>query len=50
MPVTDSLSEQQYVVFDLNDESYAVGIDRVQEIDRLETVTRVPAAPPTSKE
>jgi purine-binding chemotaxis protein CheW len=37
--------EEQIVVFELAGESYGVEIARVQEIDRMETITAVPQAP-----
>jgi purine-binding chemotaxis protein CheW len=39
------LNEQQFVVLDLNGELYAVEIERVQEIYRMEAITAVPHAP-----
>ncbi len=40
------LSEQQFVVFELDGESYGVDIGRVQEIDRMQKITTVPEVPP----
>jgi purine-binding chemotaxis protein CheW len=37
--------EQQLVVFDVGDESFGVDIDSVQEIIRMQVITRVPGAP-----
>ena len=42
----DQMSEEQLVVFELAGESYGVEISRVQEIDRMQTITVVPQAPP----
>jgi purine-binding chemotaxis protein CheW len=42
----DQMSEEQLVVFELAGESYGVEIGRVQEIDRMQTITVVPQAPP----
>lgn len=41
----DQMSEEQLVVFELAGESYGVEISRVQEIDRMQTITVVPQAP-----
>ena len=38
--------EEQLVVFDLANEVYGVDISRVQEIIRMQAITRVPGAPP----
>ncbi len=38
-------TEQQLVVFDLNDEAYGVDIGSVREIIRLQEITRVPRTP-----
>ncbi len=38
-------TEQQLVVFDLNDEAYGVDIGSVREIIRLQEITRVPCTP-----
>ncbi len=43
---TDTLTETQLVVFDLAAELYGVDIGDVREIIRMQTVTRVPGAPP----
>ncbi len=43
---TDTASEMQLVVFDLASEYYGVDIGDVREIIRMQTVTRVPGAPP----
>lgn len=40
--------EQQLVVFTLNDEEYGVDVGAVREIIRLQEVTQVPRAPPSS--
>ncbi len=45
MAVDHGSSEGQYVVFELNGESYGIEIERVQEIDRVAAVTRMPEAP-----
>ena len=37
--------ETQFVVFELAGESYGVDIGRVQEIDRMTTITVIPEAP-----
>jgi purine-binding chemotaxis protein CheW len=37
--------ERQLVVFDVGDESFGVEIDSVQEIIRMQLITRVPGAP-----
>jgi purine-binding chemotaxis protein CheW len=37
--------ERQLVVFDLNEEAYGVDISAVQEIIRMQEITRVPRAP-----
>jgi len=46
MATKAQLSEQQFVVFELNGESYGVDIGRVQEIDRMQKITTVPEVPP----
>ena len=38
--------EEQLVVFDVGKEVYGVDISRVQEIIRMQAITRVPGAPP----
>ncbi len=43
---TDTATEMQLVVFDLASEFYGVDIGDVREIIRMQTVTRVPGAPP----
>ncbi len=43
---TDTATEMQLVVFDLASEFYGVDIGAVREIIRMQTVTRVPGAPP----
>ncbi len=43
---TDTATEMQLVVFDLASEYYGVDIGDVREIIRMQTVTRVPGAPP----
>ncbi|MEE8413126.1 MAG: chemotaxis protein CheW [Dehalococcoidales bacterium] len=43
---TDTANEMQLVVFDLASEYYGVDIGDVREIIRMQTVTRVPGAPP----
>ncbi len=43
---TDTATEIQLVVFDLASEFYGVDIGDVREIIRMQTVTRVPGAPP----
>ncbi len=43
---TDTSTEMQLVVFDLASEYYGVDIGDVREIIRMQTVTRVPGAPP----
>ncbi len=43
---TDNATEMQLVVFDLASEYYGVDIGDVREIIRMQTVTRVPGAPP----
>ncbi|MCL5056553.1 MAG: chemotaxis protein CheW [Actinobacteria bacterium] len=42
----DGKSEEQVVVFNLQDQAYGVNIASVLEIIRAETVTRVPGTPP----
>ncbi len=42
----DTATEMQLVVFDLASEYYGVDIGDVREIIRMQTVTRVPGAPP----
>jgi purine-binding chemotaxis protein CheW len=42
----DTATEMQLVVFDLATEYYGVDIGDVREIIRMQTVTRVPGAPP----
>lgn len=42
----DGRSEEQVVVFNLQDQAYGVNIASVLEIIRAETVTRVPGTPP----
>ena len=42
----DTASEMQLVVFDLASEYYGVDIGDVREIIRMQSVTRVPGAPP----
>ncbi len=44
--LTDTATEMQLVVFDLASEYYGVDIGTVREIIRMQTVTRVPGAPP----
>ena len=44
--LTDTATEMQVVVFDLASEFYGVDIGDVREIIRMQTVTRVPGAPP----
>ena len=44
--LTDTATEMQLVVFDLASEYYGVDIGDVREIIRMQTVTRVPGAPP----
>jgi purine-binding chemotaxis protein CheW len=39
------MSEEQLVVFELDGESYGVEISRVQEIDRMASITLVPQSP-----
>lgn len=41
----EELDEEQMVVFRLADEQFAVNITRVQEINRLSQITKVPRAP-----
>jgi purine-binding chemotaxis protein CheW len=41
----DDTVEQQFVVFELAGETYGLEIVRVQEIDRMQTITRVPQVP-----
>jgi len=38
-------AEMQLVVFELGDESYAVDISRVQDINRMQEITEIPHAP-----
>lgn len=42
----DTANEMQLVVFDLASEYYGVDIGDVREIIRMQTITRVPGAPP----
>ncbi len=42
----DTATEMQLVVFDLASEYYGVDIGDVREIIRMQTITRVPGAPP----
>ncbi len=44
--LTDTATEMQLVVFDLASEFYGVDIGAVREIIRMQTITRVPGAPP----
>ncbi|MCH7733696.1 MAG: chemotaxis protein CheW [Chloroflexi bacterium] len=45
MADTTGSTEQQLVVFDLNNEAYGVDIESVREIIRLQEITRVPRTP-----
>ena len=40
-----TITERQFVVFDLNEEAYGVDIGAVREIIRMQEITRVPRAP-----
>jgi purine-binding chemotaxis protein CheW len=46
MSIKDQTTEEQLVVFEVAGESYGVEIGRVQEIDRLQAITKVPQVPP----
>lgn len=43
----ESIGTEQYLTFRMAGEEYAIGILQVREILRYETLTRVPAAPPS---